>query len=73
MSDAFKGAFIGILLGATGGLGVCLWILDDPMFFLGNTMLIGAGLVLVLYPDSNLRTAKIRPALVIQADHCGTC
>ena len=28
--------------------------------------------VLVLYPDSNLRTAKRRPALVIQADNLGT-
>lgn len=28
--------------------------------------------VLVLFPDSNLRTAKRRPALVVQADHPGT-
>ncbi len=28
--------------------------------------------VLVLFPDSNLRTAKRRPALVIQADQLGT-
>ena len=28
--------------------------------------------VLVLFPDSNLRTAKRRPALVIQADGIGT-
>jgi mRNA interferase MazF len=28
--------------------------------------------VLVLFPDSNLRTAKRRPALVIQADNPGT-
>jgi mRNA interferase MazF len=28
--------------------------------------------VLVLYPDSNLRTAKRRPALVVQADHLQT-
>ena len=28
--------------------------------------------VLVLFPDSNLRTAKRRPALVIQADNLGT-
>jgi mRNA interferase MazF len=28
--------------------------------------------VLVLYPDSNLRTSKRRPALVIQADGLGT-
>jgi mRNA interferase MazF len=27
--------------------------------------------VLVLYPDSNLRTSKRRPALVVQADHLG--
>jgi mRNA interferase MazF len=29
-------------------------------------------IVLVLYPDSNLRTAKRRPALVVQADQLGT-
>ena len=28
--------------------------------------------VLVLFPDSNLRTAKRRPALVVQADQIGT-
>ena len=28
--------------------------------------------VLVLYPNSNLKTAKTRPALVIQADSLGT-
>ena len=28
--------------------------------------------VLVLFPDSNLRTAKRRPALVVQADNLGT-
>ncbi len=28
--------------------------------------------VLVLFPDSNLRTAKRRPALVVQADDLGT-
>jgi mRNA interferase MazF len=28
--------------------------------------------VLVLFPDSNLRTAKRRPVLVIQADNLGT-
>jgi len=28
--------------------------------------------VLVLFPDSNLRTAKRRPALVVQADVLGT-
>ncbi len=28
--------------------------------------------VLVLFPDSNLRTAKRRPALVVQADRLGT-
>jgi mRNA interferase MazF len=28
--------------------------------------------VLVLFPDSNLRTSKRRPALVVQADELGT-
>ena len=28
--------------------------------------------VLVLFPDSNLRTAKRRPALIVQADNLGT-
>ena len=28
--------------------------------------------VLVLFPDSNLRTAKRRPALVVQANNLGT-
>lgn len=28
--------------------------------------------VLVLFPDSNLRTAKLRPALVVQADNLQT-
>ena len=29
-------------------------------------------IVLVLFPDSNLRTTKRRPALVVQADQLGT-
>jgi mRNA interferase MazF len=29
-------------------------------------------IVLVLFPDSNLQTAKRRPALVVQADNLGT-
>jgi mRNA interferase MazF len=29
-------------------------------------------IVLVLFPDSNLRTAKQRPVLVLQADQLGT-
>ena len=28
--------------------------------------------VLVLFPDSNMRTAKRRPALIVQADNLGT-
>jgi len=28
--------------------------------------------VLVLFPNSNLRTARLRPALVVQADHLDT-
>jgi hypothetical protein len=41
MSDAIKGAVVGLFLGATGGLGVCMWILEEPLFFTGDTMLIG--------------------------------
>jgi hypothetical protein len=41
MSDAVKGTFVGMFLGATGGLGVCTWILEEPLFFTGDTMLIG--------------------------------
>lgn len=29
-------------------------------------------IVLVLFPDSNLRTSKRRPALIVQADHLDT-
>jgi mRNA interferase MazF len=29
-------------------------------------------IVLVLFPDSNLRTAKLRPVLIVQADELGT-
>ena len=28
--------------------------------------------VLVLFPHSDLRTAKTRPAVIVQADHLGT-
>lgn len=41
MGDATKGLFLGMLLGATGGLGVCMWILEDSIFFTGDTVLIG--------------------------------
>lgn len=37
------------------------------------TMRIKRGdVILVLFPDSNLRTAKRRPALVVHADNLGT-
>src|SRR5947209_13071944 len=37
-----------------------------------STMPLSRGeVVLVLFPDSNLRTAKRRPALVVQADNLG--
>lgn len=41
MSDAVKGLLLGLFLGATGGLGVCMYILEEPFFFTGDTMLIG--------------------------------
>jgi mRNA interferase MazF len=30
------------------------------------------GVILVLFPNSDLRTAKLRPALIVQADNLGT-
>lgn len=41
MSDAVKGALWGILLGTSLGLGICVWILVDPLLFTGDTILIG--------------------------------
>lgn len=41
MGDAAKGAFWGMLLGASIGLGVCVWLIVDPIFFTGDTVLIG--------------------------------
>jgi len=37
-----------------------------------NPPLKRGNVVLVLFPDSNLRTAKTRPALIVQADGIGT-
>jgi hypothetical protein len=42
MGDAIAGAFWGALLGASLGLGACVWIFVDPPFFTGDTILIGA-------------------------------
>jgi hypothetical protein len=41
IEDAVKGGFYGCLLGASVGLGVCVWIFDEPPFFMGDTILIG--------------------------------
>lgn len=42
MGDAVKGALWRMFLGASLGLGVCIWIFLDPPFFTGDTILIGA-------------------------------
>ena len=43
MGDAIKGALFGMLLGAGAGLGVCIWLIAEPIFFPGDTLLIGGG------------------------------
>jgi hypothetical protein len=42
LKDGFIGALWGVLIGGLGGLGVCIWLIDDPPFFPGDTIAIGA-------------------------------
>lgn len=41
MENAIKGLIVGAALGAFVGLGLGLWLLAEPLFFPGDTMLIG--------------------------------
>jgi hypothetical protein len=50
-----KGLWVGALLGALMGLGVCMWILRSTILFPGDTMLFGAivcGILGFLFGDS---------------------
>lgn len=40
--DGLKGAFWGVLIGGLSGLGVCIWLIDEPILFPGDTIVIGA-------------------------------
>jgi len=40
--DVLKGLLLGAFLGASLGLGVCTFIIDDPLLFPGDTIAIGA-------------------------------
>jgi len=42
MENDLKGLFIGALLGAFVGWGLGIWLLTEPLFFRGDTILIGA-------------------------------
>ncbi len=45
------GTILGALVGAGIGLSACIVIFDDPPFFTGDTILIGA-IVCVVFSDS---------------------
>jgi len=42
LKDGFIGAMWGVLIGALAGLGVCIWVIDIPPFFPGDTIVVGA-------------------------------
>ncbi|MGD9858105.1 MAG: hypothetical protein AB7U20_24445 [Planctomycetaceae bacterium] len=42
LSDGLKGALWGVFLGGFGGLGVCIWLIHEPLLFTGDTIVFGA-------------------------------
>ena len=42
LGNLVAGMFLGALLGAGLGLGVCVYFFDDPLLFPGDTILFGA-------------------------------
>ncbi len=40
--EGAKGLWVGMLLGAFAGLGVCMWLIQGTLLFPGDTMLFGA-------------------------------
>jgi hypothetical protein len=42
LGNVIGGTFFGALAGGGLGLGACMFLFDDPPFFTGDTMLIGA-------------------------------
>ena len=41
-ADAVAGLIWGGLIGASIGLGVCVWVIPGPLLFPGDTMVVGA-------------------------------
>lgn len=61
--EGLKGLLLGVVLGATGGLGVCVWLIDGTLLFPGHTMLFGAilfGVLGFLYGESYFEWFKER-------------
>lgn len=59
--DGLYGMLGGAVLGALGGLGVCMWIIDEPPFFQGDTILIGGvicGVLGFIFGESFLEWLK---------------
>lgn len=46
--DGLYGLLAGAFMGALAGLGVCVWIFDEPIFFQGDTILAGGCICAVL-------------------------
>lgn len=42
LGNVIVGTFFGALAGGGLGLGACMYLFDDPPFFTGDTILIGA-------------------------------
>lgn len=42
IANILTGIFFGALIGAAIGLGACVYLFDEPPFFTGDTILIGA-------------------------------
>ena len=40
--QSLRGLIFGAVLGALAGLGVCVWLLAETLFFPGDTMVAGA-------------------------------
>ena len=40
--DAIKAMVFFAIFGGAGGLGLCIWVLEDTLLFPGDTMLVGA-------------------------------
>lgn len=45
LGDGFAGALWGVFFGGLAGLGVCIWAIDTPPLFPGDTVVIGAALL----------------------------